>query len=198
MLCERYSGRGDMESISSRCCRDYYARIPRSKTTQTWTPKEPILDEDDEALLGDQRIELDRWHAALPPSHLPREVLGLERCAQEDPLQLGQPPLQFLTHQAAMNYVFYVAARIFGSREGVDEFLAPPRISPQHSGQPGLLGVDHWVRLLLRIITGLDIMVWARHSSYSLGILEIIHMCHLRLPCRSHMIWDSVNNMTTV
>jgi hypothetical protein len=86
---------------------------------------------------------LDRkWYAALPPSHLPHESLGLESRTQ-DPLQLGQPPLHFLSHQAAMNYVYYVTAWTFQSREGMDEFLAPPSLSPRHSAQSCQLGVDH-------------------------------------------------------
>jgi hypothetical protein len=196
ILFERYTGRGDMESISSRCCRDYYARIPPPGVTQPWKPKEPIPDEDYEALLCEQRTELDRWYAALPPSHLPRESLGSNSSAP-DPLQLGQPPLQFLTQQAAMNYIYYVAARIFQSREGIDEFLAPPRLFPHHSAQSDHPGVDHWLRLLLRIIAGRDIMVCARHSSYSVGILDILHMCHLRLPRCSHIIGIGVHYMIT-
>ena len=196
ILFERYTGRGDMESISSRCCRDFYARLPPPGVTQPWRPKEPIQDEDYEALLAEQRMGLDRWYTALPPSHLPRESLGSKSSAQ-DPLQLGQPPLQFVTHQAAMNYIYYVAAQIFQSREGIDEFLAPPRLSQHHSAQPDHPGVDHWVRLLLRIITGLDIMVCARHSSYSVGILEILHMCHLRLPRCSQIIRSGVHYVIT-
>jgi hypothetical protein len=196
ILFERYTGRGDMESISSRCSRDYYSHIPLPVATQPWTPKEPIPDEDYEALLVQQRMELDRWYAALPPSHLPRESLGLESGAQ-DPLQLGQPSLRFLSHQAAMNYVYYVAARIFQSREGIDQFLALPRLSPPNSAQPEHSGVDHWLRLLLRIITGLDVAVCARHSCYSVGILEILHMCHLRLPRSGQIIRSGVDHIIT-
>jgi hypothetical protein len=192
ILFERYTGRGDMESISSRCCRDYYARLPPPGVTQPWRPKEPIPDEDYEALLAEQRMGLDRWYAALPPSHLALESLALKSSAQ-DPLQLGQPPLQFNTHQAAMNYIYYVAARIFQSKEGIDEFLAPSPLSLHHSAQPDHPGVDHWLRLLLRIIGGLDIMACARHSSYSVGILEILHMCHLRLPRCSQIIRSGVH-----
>ncbi|KFY45064.1 hypothetical protein V494_01193 [Pseudogymnoascus sp. VKM F-4513 (FW-928)] len=196
ILFERYAGRGDMETISSRCCQDYYARIPPPGVTRPWRPKEPIPDEDYEALLGEQRKGLDRWYAALPTSHLPRQSLGPEISAQ-DSLQLGQPPLQFLTHQAAMNYVYYVAARIFQSREVIDEFLALPRLHPHHSAQPDNLGVDGLLRVLLRIIIGVDVMVCARHSSYSVGILEILHMCHLRLPRRNQIIRGGVQYMIT-
>jgi hypothetical protein len=89
----RYTGRGDMESISSRCCRDYYERIHPPGVTQPWRPQVPIPDEDYEALLREQRTDLDRWYAALPPTHLPHESLGSKNSAR-GPLQLGQPPLR--------------------------------------------------------------------------------------------------------
>jgi hypothetical protein len=85
------------------------------------------------------------------------------------------------------------------SREGIDELLALPRPSSYHSAQPDHPGVDHWLRLLLRIITCLDVMVCARHSSFSVGILEILHMCHLRLPRSgvSYMITGYANSCIT-
>lgn len=194
MLFERYAGRGDMESISSRCCRDFYSRIPMSAMRNSWTPKEPILDEDYVTLLAEQRMELDRWYAALSPSHLPRESPGLESSAQ-DPFKLSEPPLRFLAHQSAMNYICYVTARIFQSSEGLDQFLVLPHLSTHHSGQPDHTRADHWLQILLRIITGLDIAVCARQSFYSVGVLEILHMCHLRLPRSSQMIQSRVDYM---
>lgn len=195
VLFERYAGRGDMENISSRCCRDYYERILLG-VTQSWKPKVPIPDEDYEALLREQRTELDRWYAALPPSHLPHESVGSENSAR-DPLQLGQPPLQFPSHQTAMNYVYYVAARIFQSRESIEELLALPSLSPHQLAQLDPPGVNHWLLLLLRTISSLDLMACARYSSYSIGILEILHMCHLRLPQCSKIVQSGVHYMIT-
>jgi hypothetical protein len=40
-------------------------------------------------------------------------------------------------------------------------------------------------------------MVCACHSSYFMSILEIIHMCHLRLPRCSHIIGSGVHYMIT-
>lgn len=196
MLFERYVGRGDMESISSRCCRGYYSSLPQPLAGQPWIPKERILDEDYQALLAEQRVELDRWYAALPPSHLPRESLGCESSAQGAP-QLGQLPLRFISHQAAMNYVYLVAARIFQSKEGIDQFLVPPHLSTHHSAQPDRRGADYWLQLLLRIIPALYIAECARHNSYTLGVLEILHMCHLRLPRSSQIIRSGVDYMIT-
>ncbi|OBT95775.1 hypothetical protein VE01_06521 [Pseudogymnoascus verrucosus] len=196
VLFERYTGRGDMESISSRCCRDYYERINLLEVTQPWRPKVPIPDEDYEALLREQRTELDRWYAALPPSHLPNESFRSKSNAW-DPLQLGQPPLQFASHQAAMNYVYYAAARIFQSRENIEEFLALPPLSPHHLAQLDPPGVNHWLLVLLRTISSLDLGACARHSSYSVGILEILHMCHLRLPRCSQIVQSGVHYMIT-
>jgi hypothetical protein len=196
MLLERYTGRGDMESISSRCCRDYYERIHPPGVTQPWMPQAPIPDEDYEALLREQRTELDRWYTALPPTHLPHESLGSKNSGR-DPLQLGQPPLQFPSHQMAMNYVYYAAARIFQSREAVEELLALPPLTPHHLAQLDPPGVNHWLLLLLRTISSLDLMACARHSFYSVGILEILHMCHLRLPRCSQLIQSGVHYMIT-
>jgi hypothetical protein len=196
MLFERYAGRGDMESISARCCRDYFSNIPLPVARQPWTPKEPILDEDYQALLAEQQVELDSWYAALLPSHLPCESQGSESTTQEPP-QLGQPPLRFISHQAAMNYVYLAAARIFQSREGIDQFIVPPHLSTHHSAQPDRTGVDYWVQLLLRIISGLDMAVCARHNSYAPGVLEILHMCHLRLPRSSQTIRSAADYMIT-
>lgn len=196
ILFERYTGRGDMESISSRCCRDYYERVQPPAMTQPWRPKVPILDEDYELLLSEQRAKLDQWHAAVPPSHTPHfGNLGLKNGARHH-LQVNQPPLKFHSHQAAMNYVYYIAARIFQSREGIDEFLCGPSVPPYHTGQLNPAGVDHWIDLLLRIVADLDVMACARHSSYSVGILEILHMCHLRLPRYSQVIGSCIDYLT--
>jgi hypothetical protein len=96
-----------------------------------------------------------------------------------------------------MNYVYYAAARIFQSRESIEELLALPPLSPHHLAQLDPPGVNHWLLLLLRTISSLDLMASARHSSYWVGILEILHMCHLRLPRCSQIIQSGVHYMIT-
>jgi hypothetical protein len=178
MLFERYTGRGDMESISSRCCFDVYRRMQRSTMTQSWTSNVPIPDENYDSLLGEQRRKLDEWHAALPLSHLPIESFGSRSDAQ--PLSQFNPSgscLKFQSYEAAMNYAYYVVARIVQSHEIMGEFLSmAPLVGRGHSETNSLL------LILLRIIAGLELRVCARRNFYSVGLLEIVKMCHLRLP----------------
>ncbi|KAH8812847.1 hypothetical protein F5884DRAFT_856141 [Xylogone sp. PMI_703] len=192
-LFERYAGRGDMESISSRCCRDYYQRI-HQQMVQPWRPKVPIPDEDYRMLLNKQRPILDQWYAALPPSDLPFERTPSLNCAPH-PLQLDQPPLNFRSRQATMNYIYYIAARIFQSSEAMEEFLSMSLSSLRHNPQLKISETNRWLLLLLRTIVGLDITSCARYSYYSVGILEILVMCSLRLPQCSHIIQMGINYM---
>jgi hypothetical protein len=207
ILFERYAGRGDMESISSRCCRDVYKRMQRSAMTPVWTPKVPIPDENYDSLLGDQHRKLDEWHAALPQSHLPIESFKY----RSDAWQLSQfnhsnvsgSCLQFQSHEAAMNYAYYVVARIFQSDEALDEFLsmAPLTDSPRRRDSK----INHWLLILLRIVAGLDIMTYARRNFYAVGLLDVVKMCYLRLPqCNTilcgladHLVEEFTNHCIT-
>jgi hypothetical protein len=184
LLFERYAGRGDMESISFRCCRDVYWRMQGSTTTQPWTPKVPIPDENYDSLLDEQRRKLDEWHAALPLSYLPIDSSGSwnapRRLSQFDYSDVSETCLEFESHEAAMTYAYYVAAKIIQSREVMDEFLSMPPLAD--TPKPGHSEINHWLVTLLQIIAGLDIMTCAQRNFYSVGLLEIVRMCHLRFP----------------
>ncbi|RDW58354.1 hypothetical protein BP5796_12284 [Coleophoma crateriformis] len=183
MLFERYTGRGDMESISSQCCRDVYRRIQSPMKGPPWTPKTPIEDENYESFLHEERQKLDAWHAALPLSHLPIESFSSANGGRPSP-DLKYPSasqcLKFQNYQAAINYAYYVVARILQSEAAMDEYLS---MKP-HCEYPEQLNseTNHWLLILLRIISGMDIVACAQQSYYYVSLLEIIKICRLRLP----------------
>lgn len=184
LLFERYSGRGDMESISSQCCRDVHSRMRPSAMTQPWTPKVPIPDEKYDNLLDKQRRKLDEWRTALPLSYLPidssRSKSVARRLLKFDYSDVSESCLEFESHEAAMAYAYYVTAKIIQSSEVMDEFLSMPPLAD--APNPGRSEINHWLLTLLRIIAGLDIMTCVQRNFYSVGLLEIVRMCQLRLP----------------
>ncbi|RDW57512.1 hypothetical protein BP6252_13772 [Coleophoma cylindrospora] len=183
MLFERYTGRGDMESISSQCCRDVYRRTKPPVMRPPWTPKTLIEDENNASLLNEERQRLDAWHTALPLSQLPIESFSSAnggRPSADLRYSSAIQDLKFQSHQAAINYAYYVVARILQSEAAMDEYLS---MKPQCDyPEQGHSETNHWLLTLLRVIAGMDIAACAQQSYYYVSLLEIVKICRLRLP----------------
>ena len=131
-----------------------------------------------------QRYALDEWHDRLPPSELPMDPnLGNAHIdgASYSPTVVQVKPLHFRSHDAAMNYAYYVTARILQCTG----FLATDRLpggSPSHSESINTHGSDAeaWVALLLRIAAGIDWKSCTRLNTYTVGLSGLLLVCVLR------------------
>ncbi|PVH77470.1 hypothetical protein DL98DRAFT_591249 [Cadophora sp. DSE1049] len=181
MLFERLAGRGDLDTVSSRCMRDYLQKINRPSSNEPWRAKDPVQDQDYTALLLKQEADLDAWHSTLPVSDLPVESFDRSRVLGDNIFEgdnSSQPPLRFRTHHCAMNYAYYVCARIAQSMELLAQFRSRSVSFPD----PKANKLYPWLLILLRIVSGLDIMDCVRYNIYTIGITDLLFSCCLRFP----------------
>ncbi|KAH6714633.1 hypothetical protein BKA61DRAFT_361617 [Leptodontidium sp. MPI-SDFR-AT-0119] len=181
ILFERLAGRGDLDTVSSRCMQDYLQKINRPSSTEPWRPRDPVQDEDYRLLLLEQEADLDAWHTSLPVSDLPVESFDRSRVLGPDLFGgdiNSQPPLRFRTHHCAMNYAYYTCARIAQSSDLLAQFL--PNDTSSTNLEAGKL--HPWLQILLRIVSGLDNMDCIRYNVYTIGITDLLFSCALRCP----------------
>lgn len=189
VLFERYTGRGDMETISSRCFRDIHQRIKRAVTLGAWRLKDQITDEDYGELLQQQRMKLDKWYATLPLSQLPIELTNAESETCQSPqldISLISSCLKFHSQRAAIIYAYYIVARIVQSSEILDEYLTMEYFDKE----VGKVSIEanHWLYMLVQVVSSLEIPKCVRYCTYAVGLCELIRMCQLRLPRHSATI----------
>jgi hypothetical protein len=115
-------------------------------------------------MLENESRKLDDWESRLLPSELPREPLD----DSKNPL-LTMKPLLFASHDNAMNYAYYVVARIM---QCTDTLLQSPR-----TVQNERKTTTHWLTILLRIIAGLHKPSCAKLNVYSIGISSLLIAC---------------------
>lgn len=199
-LFEKLVGRGDLESISSRCIRGYLKQVGKPSKVEPWRPKVAIPDEDYLFLLQQQQIFLDEWHASLPPTDLPYESFERQRMyasIAENDHQQTPAPLKFHSHNAAMNYVYYVFARIVQSQDALNIYLGSPAPDgPENIGSASLNPINPWLLVLLRITVGLNAAECIHRNAYVIGIFEILYWSIFRLPMFAPIIRVHICNLT--
>lgn len=115
------------------------------------------------ALLERESRKLDDWESRLLPSELPTEPDHTED------LFLTVKPLLFTSHDNAMNYAYYVVARIM---QCTDNLL---HANQQMPNEPKTS--TYWLTILLRIMAGLHKPSCARQNVYSIGISSLLLAC---------------------
>jgi hypothetical protein len=190
LLFERYAGRGDIESIASKCVRDIYQRISGNQILKIWQPYDQISDENYTALLHQQRKNLKKWHASLPASQLPIECTNTESETFQ-PSQLEMPPIsssrfKFYNQRAAINYAYYIVARILQSSEILNEYLT--MVDFDNTAEKISLEANHLLSELQQVIASIEVSRCIRYCTYTIGLFQLIRMCQLRLPRHSATI----------
>lgn len=120
-------------------------------------------------LLTLQAEKLIIWEQNLPLADLPASLDGEVQYLFPEGLLVN--PLQFSTHNAAMNYAYFISARLMQD--------APIDLSGEH-----ITDSDHWVFLLLRITAGIDRQTCLRDNTYTIGLSSLLlaallHTCSL-------------------
>lgn len=120
-------------------------------------------------LLTLQAEKLIIWEQNLPLADLPASLEGEVQYLFPEGLLVN--PLQFSSHNAAMNYAYFISARLMQD--------APIDLSGEH-----ITDSDHWVFLLLRITAGIDRQTCLRDNTYTIGLSSLLlaallHTCSL-------------------
>jgi hypothetical protein len=130
--------------------------------SDTPLPNSPAVDS--------QRAALDRWHLRLPLSELPIErFMEPPGCTSAFEVR----PLQFTTHQAAMNYAYYVVSRLFLSGFATDA---------ETSQAAGTQKANAWGLLLARIAAGINWDDCLRLNAFIIGFSTLFIPCALHCP----------------
>lgn len=146
-------------------------------------------DEDHETayfLLNDQAQALDRWTEQLPSSDLP--IQSHDTSEENDETDSGDSPLRFQSHEAAMNFAYYVIARIMQCT-GLLRVLQTRESSyikyEFHEEEA-------WTRLLLRIARGTNMQTSLRMNNYTIGFSGLLLTALLR--CQSQSLGAEVQS----
>jgi hypothetical protein len=120
-------------------------------------------------LLTLQAEKLIIWEQNLPLADLPASLEGEVQYLFPEGLLVT--PLKFSSHNAAMNYAYFISARLMQD--------APIDLSGEH-----ITDSDHWVFLLLRITAGIDRQTCLRDNTYTIGLSSLLlaallHTCSL-------------------
>ncbi|CAG8050866.1 unnamed protein product [Penicillium olsonii] len=122
--------------------------------------------------------KLDEWHSELSQSELPIESFPGFVNRDEGHLR----PLRFNSHYFAMNYAYYVCARIMQCTHLLHG-LGSTGSRPDH---PENQEINYWMMLLIRIVSGLDKGDCFGRNVHSIGISSLLGICLLR--CQDAMI----------
>ncbi|KAJ5321738.1 uncharacterized protein N7506_010868 [Penicillium brevicompactum] len=115
--------------------------------------------------LEDASTRLDAWIAHLPPS--------------EQPIQDAASPMSpilFHSHDASLNFAYYVAARIMQCTS----FLHSLQAYDSQSLHNGCFETENWVRLLLQISQGVDMYTSITMNTYTIGFSGLLLAASLR------------------
>ncbi|KEQ99700.1 hypothetical protein AUEXF2481DRAFT_35624 [Aureobasidium subglaciale EXF-2481] len=120
-------------------------------------------------LLNLQAVKLDLWEESLPLEELPASLDGEAQYLIPEGLLVM--PVQFSSHHAAMNYAYYISARLMQD--------APIDLSGEH-----ITDSDHFVFLLLRVAAGISHQTCLRENTYTIGLSSLLlaallHTCSL-------------------
>ena len=119
---------------------------------------------------------LDEWESQLTVSELPTKPISLEIPNYRDlsdPFS-GLDPIHFVSHEASVNYAYYVAARAMQSSWGRHEVHSRNLLSHDSNAN------DYWTTLLLRVVRGINKSDCLRQSVYTIGISSLPLACVLR------------------
>ncbi|OGM41726.1 hypothetical protein ABOM_009885 [Aspergillus bombycis] len=157
-----------------------------------WNIHLPPLDntlgsmDDCTSLLRTEEKKLNEWHSQLTPIELPMESSS-PSFDEAQPNTGHVPPLRFQRHPFAMNYAYYIVARIMQSEcflNGLQQCASGDRTAPVNDES-----ITRWMRILLRIVAGLSKVECATRNVYTIGISNLLVACILRCSDLDMGLW---------
>lgn len=114
---------------------------------------------------------LDAWCASLPVSELPAPWVSEPILKERTPRELHVESIRFQTHQAAMNFAYYVVARALQCTQPLESLtlnLCPVDLDTVYEE------TESWILLLLRIAAGLDWKDCVQNNVFTIGIVALL------------------------
>ncbi|KAM0421130.1 hypothetical protein ACHAPT_011022 [Fusarium lateritium] len=166
MLCESLR-------IYSSAVVDYWDLLG-SKPSNSEPPSTSTTDAEGEAclypyvlLMKAQVNKLSAWHTRLSLSDLPITSFHSARPAMDD-TSLTVEPLYFQSHDSAMNYAYYITARIIQSAALLKDHNSTISIQQE---------ADSWGLILLQIAAGIDWEECIRLNTFAIGFSGLLLVC---------------------
>lgn len=129
-----------------------------------------------QALLQQQSVRLEQWLALLPVTDLPDcWEDGREPATTEQGI-LDVRPLHFQSHRAAMNFSYYVTARIMQCTEPLSSLDGTLHENIDEMYEE----IEAWIMILLRIAAGIDWEECTKLNAYTVGFASLLLACSLR------------------
>lgn len=124
------------------------------------------------SLLYAEARKLDEWLSHLPSSELP-----IARHPTENGTSINlNTAIYFQSHDAALNYAYYVVARIMQSTDCLRRL---PTRDPQLLGHE-FFDAEPWIRLLLGIAKGSNMKTSIMRNTYTIGFCSLLLAAFLR------------------
>lgn len=124
-----------------------------------------------------QRAFLDRWYKGLATSEQPIEAMEQSAVtafySEWEPLDVR--PLRFVSHQAAMNYAYYVVSRLLLSQIAIED----PECRSPNSYVDSIQEANSWAFMLARITAGLNWTDCTRLNTFVIGLSTLFLPCAL-------------------
>ncbi|RSM14104.1 hypothetical protein CDV31_005566 [Fusarium ambrosium] len=130
-------------------------------------------------LLKAQSRKLSDWHAKLPLSQLPIASFHSAYPTRLEDANLTVEPLYFQSHDSAMNYAYYITARIIQSAA-----LFKDRKSTTVAQE-----ADRWALILLQIAAGIDWEECIRLNTFAIGFSGLLFVCAIHTSNPAIGLW---------
>ncbi|KAL5355751.1 hypothetical protein BJX96DRAFT_78470 [Aspergillus floccosus] len=124
-------------------------------------------------LLEKEAEKLEEWLSHLPPSERPSEDDSSSEISHSS---LSSRPLRFESHDAALNYAYYILARIMQCTRLLR--LIGTR-DPRYIGSECYEEAP-WVRLFVKIMNGINMKTCLRQNAYTIGFSGLVMAVLLR------------------
>lgn len=138
-----------------------------------------------EALLKVQSEKLDKWYAHLPASDLPEFWQSEGNHVALSPTELDVPPLLFKSQFSAMNFAYYVTARVMQCTGPLESLQSPFHMNIGDAYEES----EVWISILLRIAAGIGWEQCVQLNVYTIGFAGLLLACALRSHSLATGLW---------
>ena len=127
------------------------------------------------AMVHDQSKRLDNWFASLPLTDFSaftsaQQDSGIYMAGEQEP-----KALLFRSHQVAMNFAYYVTARVIQCIGPLQSLRSISDVEIDYLYEEA----ETWIHLLLRIASGIDWKDCVRYNVYTIGFSGLLLSCLL-------------------
>ncbi|GAD95737.1 hypothetical protein PVAR5_4383 [Paecilomyces variotii No. 5] len=132
-------------------------------------------------LLEEEGKKLDKWVSGLPSSDQPLRYSSLEDDYGLDTLTKAE---LFQSHEAALNYAYYIIARITQCTGSLCLLSNHSQNAIRHDHEE-----QYWVRRLLGVAKGMDMKTCIARNTYTIGISGLLMAALLRCQDQHLGLW---------